>query len=119
VREFGRFDFVATRNLEYSFNVSDGYYIENRLDVSYTQSLFADLDAQVRGSRSVFNFGYRDGAQVRQDSLDLAAAGLGYNLKNRSRVSLNYEYSRRRSPVYAERNYETVRIFAAWTYALS
>jgi hypothetical protein len=118
VREFGRFNFVATRDLEYSFDEAEGYYIENRFDISYTQRLFGEVDAQVLGSRSVFNFGYRDGSQVRQDSLDLALAGVGYNLKNRSRVSLNYEYSRRRSPVYADRNYDKRRIFAAWTYAL-
>jgi hypothetical protein len=118
VREFGRFNFVASRDLEYSFDEAEGYYLENRFDVSYTQRLFGDVDAQVLGSRSVFNFGYRDGSQVRQDSLDLASAGVGYNLKNRSRVSLNYEYSRRRSPLYVERNYEKRRIFAAWTAAI-
>ena len=84
---------------------------------SYTHRLFGAVDPQVRGSRSLFDYGFREGALDKQDTLDLASGGLGYNLRNRTRVSLNYEFSRRRSPALAERNYDRRRIFTSWTYA--
>lgn len=117
VLEVGRFNLIASRGLEYSFDEAEAYYLENTWGLSYTHRLFYGVDVQVRGSRSAFNYGNREGAPPRQDSLDLASGGVGYNLRNRTRVSLNYEYTRRRSPAIAERNYDKRRVYASWTYA--
>jgi hypothetical protein len=87
------------------------------VNISYTHRLFGAVDAQVRGAKSWFDYGFREGVEARQDTLDQALVGLGYNLRNRTRVSLNYEYTRRRSPVFAERSYDKRRVFASWTYA--
>ena len=78
-----------------------------------------DLIRAIRSEVRVkkIDYGFREGAVARKDTLDLATGGLGYNLRNRTRVSLNYEYSRRRSPALAERNYDRRRIFTSWTYA--
>ena len=115
--EVGRVGLLATRALEYSFDEAEAYYLENTVSLSYTHRLFGNVDAQLRGSRSLFDYGFREGAVDRQDTLDLASGGLGYNLRNRTRVSLNYEFSRRRSPALAERNYDRRRLFTSWTYA--
>lgn len=115
--EIGRLTLVASRAVEYSFDVAEGYYVSNNLTLGYTHRLFGDVDAQVRGLKSLYDYGYRVGAVAHRDTIDALNGSLGYNLRNRTRVSLNYEYSRRRSPSLADRNYDKRRLFLSWTYA--
>lgn len=115
--EIGRISFQALRRNEYSFETADAYYLENTFSLSYTHILFAEVDVQIKGSKSLFDYGYTETSPARQDKFDLVAGSVGYNLRNRTRISLNYEYSQRRSPQLAERNYDRRRIFAAWTFA--
>jgi hypothetical protein len=115
--EIGRINLQAHRRNEYSFEADDAFYIENTIALAYTHMLFGEVDAQIRGSKSMFDYAFTETSPARQDKLDLLGGGLGYNLRNRTRISLNYEYSRRRSPQLAERNYDRRRIYAAWTLA--
>lgn len=117
IREVGRLSFVASRGTEYSFDAAEAYYLENSFTLSYTHRLFGAVDAQARGGKSFFDYGYRAGLAAHQDSLDIAGASVGYNLRNRTRISLNYEFSRRRSAELPERNYDRRRAYAAWTFA--
>lgn len=115
--EIGRFGVEAVRRNEYSFDADDAYFIENTISLSYTHHLFAEVDAQAKGSRSWFDYGFTSTSPARQDQLDLVTGSVGYNLRNRTRISLNYEDSRRRSPQLPERNYRRRRIFLAWAFA--
>jgi hypothetical protein len=115
--EMGRVSFQALRRNDYSFDADDAYYIENTFSLSYTHILFTAVDAQIMGSKSLFDYGYTETSPARQDKFDLLAGGVGYNLRNRTRISVNYEYSRRRSPQLAERNYDRRRVFLAWALA--
>ena len=117
VLEFGRFNFGYQHGIEYSFDVEEGYYVNNSFSLAYTQRLFGDADLQVQGTRGTFDYGNREGAQDRQDTLDSVNGNLGYNLPNRSRVSMNYELTERRSPAIAARNYVRRRIFLSWLVA--
>ena len=105
------------RRNEFSFDVEEAYYIENGISLSYTHRLFGDVDAQVRGSRSRFDYGYTETSPARQDTLDIVGGRVGYNLRNRTRISVNYEYRERRSPQLLERNYDRRRAFLAWKFA--
>ena len=116
--EIGRLRFTVGRGPRYSFDTTEAYYRETTLGLMYTHRIVGAVDVQVSGSRSLFNYGNRAGSGDRQDHLDLVAGGLGYNLRNRSRVALTYEYGLRRSPELAERNYDRRRVFLSWTYAL-
>jgi hypothetical protein len=116
--EVGRFGLTASRSLEYSFDETQAYYVESALNLGYTHQLFGGIDAQIKGGRSLFDYGNKGGSVPRTDTLDIVSGGIGYNLRNRTRVSLNYEYSRRRSRALSLRNYERRRLFASWTYAL-
>lgn len=116
VLEVGRLNLGLTRNLEYSFNAAEAYYLENTALIAYTHRLVGVIDAQVKGSRSYFDYSARDNETAHKDTLDTLAGSLGYNLRNRSRVALNYEYSRRRSPELAVRNYERRRAFLSWLF---
>ena len=115
--EIARLTFVGSRGVEYSFDAEEAYYVENSFNLTYTHRLFGEIDAQARGGKSFFNYGYSETSPAHTDELDTLGASLGYNLRNRTRVSLNYEYSRRRSPAFAERNYDRTRVYLAWTYA--
>jgi len=54
---------------------------------------------------------------LRHDQADSAAGGsLGYNLRNRTRIAVNYEYARRRSVEIVSRNYDRRRIFLSWSF---
>jgi hypothetical protein len=114
--DIGRISFQALRRNEYSFDAEDAYYIENSFGFSYTHLLFAGMDAQIRGSKSRFDYGYSETSPAREDEFAMLAGSVGYNLRNRTRLSVNYEYSRRRSEV-PERNYDRRRVFFAWAVA--
>jgi hypothetical protein len=115
--EVGRLGIEATRRNEFSFDAEDAYFIDNTIGLSYTHRLFGGADAQVKGTKSWFDYGFTPTSPARQDTLDLAAGSVGYNLQNRTRISVNYEYSRRSSPQLPERNYDRRRAFLAWSFA--
>ncbi len=115
--EVGRLSFTSARSTEYSFDAAEAYYISTAFSLSYTHRLRGAIDAQVQGQRSLSDYGRREGSAPRRDTVDTVAGGLGYNLRNRTRVALSYEYSRRRSPALPVQNYEGRRIFLSWTYA--
>ena len=116
--EVGRVTFIGSRGMEYSFDSAEAYYLENTITLYYTHRLFGGVDAQVRGSLSKFDYAFSEVTPPHKDQLDVAGASVGYNLANRTRISLNYEFSRRRSPVFPERNYDRRRAYLSWTYAL-
>ena len=115
--ELGRLGVEAVRRNEYSYEADDAYFIDNTLTLSYTHHLFGAVDAQIKGSKSLFDYGFTETSPARQDQLDLVGGSVGYNLRNRTRISLNYEYTRRRSAQLTERNYDRRRAFLAWMFA--
>lgn len=115
--EVARLSLGFNRNIEYSFDATEAYYQETTANLSYTHRLFNQVDFQLRGSKSVFDYGFREGTAPRRDTLEAAAASLGYNLRNRTRIALNYEMSRRQSPAFEERNYDRSRVYFSWAFA--
>ena len=116
ILEIIRINAIYSRSLEYSFDVSEAYYLSNRYSLALTQRILGAVDAQVVGSRTFSNYGQRETAPPRTDSHDVLNGSLGYNLRNRTRIALNYEYSRRKSLI-ALNNFEGRRIYLSWTYA--
>ena len=117
VLEIGRITFVYLRGVEYSFDVAEAYYVENSGTLAYTHRLFGEVDLQGKVARSSFDYSARPTERPHIDTLDTAGGSLGYNLRNRTRISLNYEYSRRRSPAFSARNYQRRRVFLSWLFA--
>jgi hypothetical protein len=115
--EVGRFFFSANRNTEYSFDAREAYYVDNSFSLSYTHLLFGELDVQARGAKSFYDYSNRAGSTPHTDTLDTVGASVGYNLRNRTRIAVNYEFARRRSPELASRNYDRRRIFLSWAFA--
>lgn len=115
--EIGRLSVGLSRAVEYSFDEAQAYYLGQSATVSYTHRLFGEVDAQVRGSRAWFDYAARATLPAHTDTLDAAAGSVGYNLRNRTRVAMNYEFARRRSPAFADRNYDRRRAFLSWQFA--
>jgi len=115
--EIGRLSLSARRSVEYSYNAVDAYYLENSAVLTYTHRLFGEVDVQGKLTRALFDYSARATQPQYIDTLDSAAASLGYNLRNRTRIALNYEYARRRSPAFADRNYQRRRVFVSWLFA--
>jgi opacity protein-like surface antigen len=117
ILEFGRINFITDRSTEYSFDASEAYFVSTTFSLAYSQRLFGAWDLQVSGRRALADYGFRDGVVPRRDTTDTLTGGLGYNLRNRTRIALSYEYTRRLSPALPEQNYEGRRTFLSWTYA--
>jgi predicted porin len=114
--ELGRFALTGRRAQEFSFDPAEAYFIENTLSLSYTHRVRGQVDVQLIGARSVFDYGFRANEPAHQANLDTVNGSLGYNLRNRTRVSLNYEYQKRHSEAFAKRNYERRRVYLGWGY---
>ncbi len=115
--EMGRFNLALGRNLQYSFDTAEAYYVANTFSLGYTHRVVGPLDVQVRGARSRFVYEASERNPDHTDTLDMAAGSVGYNLKNRTRVALNYEFARRCSPAFVDRNYDRTRVFLSWLFA--
>jgi len=115
VMEVGKISFQAMRGVQYSFDSAEGYFVENTVNLGYTHLLFAGVDAQIKAGTTLFDYGFSKTVPAHKDTLDTLLGGFGYNLKNRTRVSANYEFTRRRSPSLAARNYDRRRIYLSWT----
>jgi hypothetical protein len=115
--EIGRFSVVLGRGIEYSFDTAEAYYLEQSAMVAYTHRLFGEFDAQIRGTWASFDYEARQTVPQHTDTFQSGAGSVGYNLRNRTRVAVNYEFARRRSPAIAVRNYERRRAFLSWQFA--
>ena len=115
--EIGRFTLIAQRGIEYSLDNSEGYYVENSASLAYTHRLFGQVDVQAKAARSAFDYSARATEPAHVDTYDTVGGSLGYNLRNRTRVAVNYEYARRQSPAFAARNYQRRRAFLSWMFA--
>jgi hypothetical protein len=115
--EIARMNIGYNRGLDYSFDAAEAYYIENTFSAAYTHRLFSALDFQLRGTHTEFDYGRSETVPPHRDRLDSAAGSVGYNLRNRTRLAINYEYARRRSPEVVLRNYERRRVFFSWALA--
>lgn len=115
--EVGRLHVAVARGLEYSFDSAEAYYLEQSATLAYTHRLFGEVDAQVRGTVASFDYDARRTLPPHTDTLSSYGGSVGYNLRNRTRIALNYEHSRRQSPALPGRNYERRRAYLSWQYA--
>ena len=117
VRDIGHFNFGYNRSTEYSFDADAAYYLETTFRLVYTQRLFGEVDLQGQAAHSTLDYRQSERGVGREDTLETYNGNLGYNLRNRTRVAMNYEYARRRSPDVVERNYIRRRIYLSWMVA--
>lgn len=110
-----RFDLDIQRDVQYSYEETEPYYLTTGGRLTVTQPLVGDLDVQALGGRQTLS--YRSagvGGDTRRDTAEIVGAGLGYRIRDNARLGVNWEYSRRQSALN-QRQYERQRLFASLT----
>ena len=115
-----RFDLEAVRDVDFSFDPSQPYYLESGGRLTVTQQLFGPLDvigiAEVRELRN-----QRVGEQNfdgRREVTSAFGGGVGFQLQNQMRFTLTYERTERTSSEPVGRNYEKTRVLGSIHYGI-
>ena len=111
-------DLGLTRDVQYSFEVAEPYYVTNAVRVGLTHQLRDNVD--IRGSASRDRLDYHAQTDItasedRRDRVDIVSAGFGYRARPNLRVGVDVEYTRRLSPL-AEREYDRTRVLGSVSY---
>ena len=113
-----RIELSGDRDVNYSFEVTEPYYVQTGAVLTATPRLTDHWDIQVRGGGQ--RLAYRAArdrslAAERVDRSILFGGGVGYTLGRSIRVGVNVDRQRRRSPLFA-RAYEGYRIGTSVAY---
>ena len=114
-----KFSVTFNRDIAYSYDINQPYYVQTGGGASIGQQLFGPLDIVARGSLARLDYRDRLGAIVavsnRIDHTQGFGAGIGYHLGRDTRFGFNVDQSRRISGVQA-RQYKGLTYGFAVTY---
>jgi hypothetical protein len=108
-----------SRDVQYSFEVNEPYYLLTGVTASVTQQVFGPIDVVARGGLQ--HLGYRDavtgvsGDPNRTDRVQSYGAGMGYHVGTDLRIGLNVDEQKRTSDVPG-RQYKDLRVGTSVTY---
>jgi hypothetical protein len=111
-----KFDLDLTRDVQYSYEDLEPYYLTNGGRVTVTHRLTGPFEIQ--GTLGRQSLGYRNTVAsdaIRTDTVETYGAGVGYWLRPLLRVGFNWEHVQRQSAI-SDRQYERRRLFASLTY---
>lgn len=111
-----RFEGWLNRDVQYSFEDLEPYYLSTGARLRVTHQLAGPWD--VEGSVGRERLGYRAIGGVddpRTDRADLIGIGAGYRIRENARITLNWEFTDRHSD-RPERRYERHRLYGTFTY---
>jgi hypothetical protein len=114
-----QFGLQAMRDVQYSYEVNQPYYLLSGISGSIAQKIFGPVDIVGRGG--IQRLDYRDRALVpvplsaRTDYVHTYGAGVGYRFAADLRVGVNIDHSDRASGV-ADRRYTGLRYGTSVTY---
>jgi putative beta-barrel porin BBP2 len=106
------------RDVEYSFEQEQPYYVSTGGTVTVTQQVGGPFDVQVTAGRQRLDYQARADAPVDLESVDTATVtggGVGYRLGATARLGVNVEFSDRAAH-RPGRSYDRRRIFGSITY---
>lgn len=113
-----KLDGAFERDVRYSYQVLQPYYLVKLVRVTATQVIVGNVD--VLGSWARTAMDYREvGAGVepaRIDTARTAIVGAGYRLGGTARAGVNAEWSHRQSDITSLYTYDRRRIYASLTY---
>ena len=114
-------DLLVSRDVQYSFEETQPYYLTTGFRVVLTQQLGESLDVRAIVGRDRLD--YREEAtsavpnDTRIDRASVLGAGVGYRFQANLRIGVDVEFARRTSDV-PDRRYDRTRVFASVTYGL-
>jgi hypothetical protein len=116
-----RFSVRAMRDIQYSFDITQPYYLQTGFEASVAQQIFGPVDAVVRLNEQRLAYRDRSGipqrAPNRTDKIHSYGVGAGYRLGGDVRLGFNVDNIRRNSDIDA-RSYKGLKYGAALTYGL-
>jgi hypothetical protein len=114
-----KFGLSVSRDVQYSYDVNQPYYISTGIGGSVAQQIFGPLDVVARIGTQQLAYRDRAGAVVavsgRVDNVQTFGGGIGYHFGKDTRLGLNIDQSARTSGV-ASRRYSGLRYGTAITY---
>jgi hypothetical protein len=116
-----KFDVQAARDVQYSFDSNQPYYLQTGFGASIAQQVFGPID--VVGGLSRYQLAYRERTATavalvdRVDHVRSYSGGVGYHLGPDVRIGFKVEKQQRTSDVFG-RTYEGLRIGMAVTYGV-
>jgi hypothetical protein len=120
IRELARVAARVERDVGYSFELQQSYYVINAVTLSFTQSLGGRWDTQVRSGRQWLDYraaGPLAGAlSSRTDAVFTYGAEIGRRTIGNTRLAFHIDHMRRRSPA-ADRDYNGTHAGTSVTYA--
>ena len=112
-----RIEVQLSRDVQYSFEEVDPYYLTTGMRATLTQQLHEALDVRLSVGRERLD--YRAGSSAldssRVDRADVASVGVGYRVHPTLRVGVDLEFARRTSD-RADRDYDRTRLMGSVAY---
>jgi len=111
-----KFDLDLARDVQYSFEDDEPYYLSTGGRLTVTHQLVGPLDLQAFGGGQTM--AYRQSGtptDVRRDQVRSYGGGAGYRLRNNMRLGVTWETNRRQSAL-DDRDYVRRRIYASLIY---
>ena len=117
----------ADRSLQNSYDITQPYYLQTGFNLQISQQVQTHIDVVGRGGLEHLNYRDLTDAAVlapsaaalvvpnRTDTITTYGIGIGYHLGSATRLGLNYDRTRRSSPIES-RAYERPNIGASITY---
>jgi hypothetical protein len=114
-----RFSFEATRDIQYSFDINQPYYLLTGFSASVAQQVFGPVDVVARAGTRRLSYRDRSGGSIaisnRTDFVHTYGGSVGYHMGRDWRLSFNVDRQNRVSD-FADREYDDLRIGTALTY---
>ena len=108
-----------SRNVNYSFEVDEPYYVETGATLTITQQLLGPLDIVGGAGRQRLSYQtFVDRATDRADTVTTYRLGVGYRLGETLRFGVDGELTKRRSTTRPDRRYDRTRFYGSVAYAL-
>lgn len=109
----------ASRDVQYSYDINQPYYLQTGLSGAVAQQIYGPLDVEARIGRQRLAYRTRAGADVevedRVDHVRSYGIGIGYRVGREIRIAFNVENQDRESDL-ANRKYHGLRYGSAITY---
>jgi len=109
----------GVRDVQYSYDIAQPYYVQTGVDGSVAQQIFGPFDVVFRFVEERLAYRDRAGFQVevanRTDAVHSIGVGAGYHLGKELRLGFNVDKVRRESKV-ASRPYEGLKYGSSLTY---
>jgi hypothetical protein len=116
-----RFNATVSRDVEYSLDINQPYYLQTGFTASIAQQLFGPIDVVGRFGRHRLAYRDRAGAAVeapnRVDFATTYGGGFGYHVGRNLRIGVNIDQSNRESPIEGRR-YEGLKFGTTVVYGL-